>query len=217
MKSSKIVKKIPFKSIALAFFGLLFLRGIFFSAFAQTAPNVNTYLRITTWVFSFQKDTGSTMGSYFSGAPCNWWTTTFTWNTWAGIDFGSTGISLASQSMYSSGNDRFTVSDMYWQSFTIQVLSTALTGYFAGSATPVIPATNITYTGSNWCGTGWVLTNSWAFNNNQSSALNANYTMAARVNNSWLSLWSQFVRLRVDIPAAQNGWGYTGMLIFTQT
>ncbi|MEI7563564.1 MAG: hypothetical protein WCJ39_08265 [bacterium] len=62
--------------------------------------------------------------------------------------------------MYSSGNHRFTVSDMFGQSFKIVVSSSALTGYYGFSGTAVIPPVNITYTGSNWCGTGFALTNS---------------------------------------------------------
>lgn len=216
MKPSTIAKKFTIKSASLIFFGLLFMRGIFYSAVAQSLSPVNTTLRITTWVFSFGKDTGGSMGYYFSGDPCNYWATMFTWNTWAGIDFWTTGIALVTQWMFSSGNHRFTASDMLWQSFRITIQSTALTGWLFGLSTAVIPPANVTYTGTNWCGTGYVLTKTWAIGTNPSAALSSPYDMAARENNSWLSLWSQNITMKVSIPAAQWWWRYTWVLLFTQ-
>jgi len=123
------------------------------------------------------------------------------------IDIWSYAASLDEISASSAGEHRFTVSDMLWSAFTITIQSSALTA----SGVTDIPATAISYTGTDRLGTGKALTATWAPN----TSLNNPVTFVARNNSSWLSKYSQEITLKVQIPAAQAPASYTGQLIFT--
>ena len=82
-----------------------------------TNVNTNTTLGITSGVFSFYKDTSTTMDSYFSHSG----------NQSASIDIGTYAASLNAQNVQSSGDHRFTVSDLAGKSFTVTISSSDLT------------------------------------------------------------------------------------------
>ena len=176
----------------LAIFSLLY----FWLSFAANS-STNTTLGITVGTFSFSKDTWTSMNSYFSHAA----------NVWSNIDIGSYAASLEEISAASAGDHRFTVSDMLWSAFTITLQSSALTA----SGVTDIPATAVSYTGTDRLGTGKALTATWAPN----TSLNTPVTFVARNDSSWLSKFSQEITLKVQIPAAQAPASYTGQLIFT--
>lgn len=123
------------------------------------------------------------------------------------IDIWSYAASLEEISASSASDHRFTVSDMLWSAFTITLQSSSLTA----SGVTDIPATAITYTGTDRLGTGKALTATWAPN----TSLNTPVTFVSRNNSSWLSKYSQEITLKVQIPAAQAPASYTGQLIFT--
>jgi hypothetical protein len=137
------------------------------------------------------------MDSYFSHAA----------NQSANIDIWNYSASLSEIAAASSGDHRFTVSDMLWSSFTITLQSSALT---ASGVTDIL-ASAVTYTGTNWLGTGKALTATWTPN----TSLATPVTFVARSNGSWLSKYSQEITLKVQIPAAQAPASYTWQLTFT--
>lgn len=161
----------------------------------------NTYtpttLGIHTGTFLFFKDTGTDMNSYFSHSP----------NADTEIDMGNYDASLSIINAASSGDHRFTVSDMIGNSFTVTVQTSDLTA----SGGLFIPAANIGYTGTVRTGTGKTLTAAPTGTADISSAV----TFVARANNSGLSKYSQEITLLVNIPAAQAPENYTGTLTFT--
>lgn len=180
--------------------GMLFL-GISFAANSTT----NTTLGVTAWSFAFSKDVGASMSGYFTSAG---YATRITGNTSASIDIGSYSASLAEIAAASSGDHRFTVSDMLGASFTVTIQSSALTA----SGVISIGSGAVTYSGSSaWVGTGKALTATGANN----TSLATPVTFVSRTNNSWLSLFSQDITLKVQIPAAQAPASYTGQLTFT--
>jgi hypothetical protein len=79
--------------------------------------NTNTTLGITSGLLSFYKDTGTTMDTYFSHSP----------NTATTIDIGTYPASISAISAASSGDHRFTVSDLAGKSFTVTLQSSDLT------------------------------------------------------------------------------------------
>ncbi len=172
-------------------FGILY----FWNSFASTSTD--TTLWIVAGAFNFFKDTGTTMDSYFSHGA----------NTGASIDIWSYAASLSAISAASSSNHRFTVSDMLGSSFVITLQSSALTA----SGVTSIPASAVSYTGTDWLWTGMALTATGT----QNTPLNTPVTFVARANASWLSLYSQEITLKVQVPAAQAPASYTGQLTFT--
>lgn len=108
-----------------------------------TAATTPTTLGITPGVFSFYKDLTTDMSAYITTAP----------NTDATIDIGNYDSSLAPIAATSSGDHRFTVSDLKGDAFTITISSSKLS-YGALD----IPAKNIGYVGTAWLGTGKALT-----------------------------------------------------------
>lgn len=160
--------------------------------------NTNTTLGIRTGVFSFYKDTGATMDSYFSHSA----------NANADIDIGTYDASLAAISAASSGDHRFTVSDLYGKSFTVTLQSSALTA----SGGLSIAANLIGYTGTSRLGTGKALT---AEPTSAADIGTSPVTFVARTNASGISKYSQEITLKVAIPAAQAPESYTGLLTFT--
>ncbi len=163
---------------------------------ANTATN--TTLGITQGVFSFYKDTGATMDSYFSHSA----------NAAATIDIGTYNASLSAINAASAGDHRFTISDLKGDPFTVTLQSSALTA--SGSLS--IAADLVSYTGSTWLGTGKALTSA------PTSAADigtAPVTFVARADNSGISKYSQEITLKVAVPAAQAPASYTGLLTFT--
>jgi len=110
--------------------------------------NTNTTLGIRTGVLNFYKDTGTQMDSYFSHSP----------NTATTIDIGTYDASLDAISAASSGDHRFTVSDLRGKSFTITLQSSSLNGTDEDSQAVSIAANTVSYTGTTWLGTGKALT-----------------------------------------------------------
>jgi len=96
---------------------------------------------------------------------------------------------------------------MLGSSFVITLQSSALTA----SGVTSIPASAVTYTGTDWLGTGMALTATGS----QNTPLNTPVTFVARANASGLSLYSQEITLKVQVPAAQAPASYTGQLTFT--
>lgn len=165
---------------------------------AQT--NTNTNMKIKTGVLSFYKDTGTEMNAYFAGGP----------NTATEISLGEHDASLDAFDAYSSGDHRFTVSDLRGKSFTVTVVSSDLTGIDEDTNAVNIAATNVSYTGTTWAGTGKALTAEPTWANLWSSQ-----TFVARANSSGVSKFSQEITLKVAVPAAQTPAYYTGLLTFT--
>ncbi|MCX6824164.1 MAG: hypothetical protein NT085_03480 [candidate division SR1 bacterium] len=176
---------------------VLTLGLLYFGTSFAINSSTNTTLGITVGTFSFFKDTGSAMDSYFlhPGNQSN------------NIDIGSYAASLEEISASSASDHRFTVSDMLGSAFTITLQSSSLTA----SGVTDIPATAITYTGTDRLGTGKALTATGAPN----TSLNTPVTFVSRNNSSGLSKYSQEITLKVQIPAAQAPASYTGQLIFT--
>lgn len=165
-------------------------------SFAQTTTN--TTLGITAGVLSFYKDTGATMDSYFSHSA----------NAATAIDIGTYSASISAQNAQSSGDHRFTVSDLLGSSFTVTLQSSALTA----SGGLSIAADLVSYTGTTRLGTGKALT---ASPTSAADIGTAPVTFVARADNSGVSQFSQEVTLKVTIPAAQGPGAYTGLLTFT--
>ncbi|MBU1758275.1 hypothetical protein KKG31_03840 [Patescibacteria group bacterium] len=160
--------------------------------------NTNTKLGIRTGVLTFYKDTGTDMNTYFSHSP----------NTSTEIDLGNYDPSLSAINAASSGNHRFTVSDLYGKSFTVTVQSSVL----SASGVTSIPAANVGYTGTVRTGAGKALT---AQPTGAVDIGTAPVTFVARTNASGISKYAQEITLKVTIPAAQAPENYTGMLTFT--
>ena len=162
----------------------------------------NTVLGVTVGTFTFSKDIGTSMSPYF--VPLNG---NVTGNTSATIDIWSYGASLAAISATSEPDHRFTVSDMIGNTFSVTLASTAL----IASGGLSISGSAITYTGTVRVGTWSPLTATWSFNTSLASPV----TFVSRTNNSWLSVFSQEITLKVLIPSAQAPATYTGQLTFT--
>jgi hypothetical protein len=138
------------------------------------------------------------MDFYFSHSP----------NSTTTIDIGTYDASLTPIAAASSGDHRFTVSDMAGKSFTVTVQSSALTA----SGVTAIPANTVGYTGTTRYGTGKALTSAPTGGADIGSSP---VTFVARANNSGISKFSQEIALTVAIPAAQAPESYTGTLTFT--
>ncbi len=151
------------------------------------ATTTNTTLGITVGQFNFYKD--------LTGGNSN-----------PTIDIGTYSANINAFDAYSSGNHRFTVSDMLGSGFTITLASSALT-----APNGTIAASNVSYTGTARTGTGKALTATGTFETSLASPV----TFVARANNSGLSIYSQDITLKVIVPAAQAPGSYTGLLTFT--
>ena len=193
MVSRNISKTITlWMMIFVTVFGITYFADVF-----ATGSNIGTSLGISVGTFSFYKDTTTAMDSYFWHSP----------NGSSGIDIWNYAASLNPIPATSSGDHRFTVSDILGTAFTVTLQSSDLTA----SWVTAIPASAITYTWTDWLGTWEVLTATWTQNTSLDSAI----TFVARNNILWLSQYSQEITLRVTIPAAQAPASYTGQLIFT--
>lgn len=194
----RILRIKTMKTLHIALLGIVSVFCVFYVWLSFAAnSSTNTTLGITVWTFGFFKDTWASMDSYFSHAA----------NQQENIDIGSYAASLDEIAAASSGDHRFTVSDMLWSAFTVTLQSSALTASWVTD----IPATAITYTGTDRLGTGKALTATWAPN----TPLNTPVTFVARNDDTGLSKFSQEITLKVQIPAAQAPASYTGQLIFT--
>lgn len=191
----KSTAKLPIVVLVIALCGIFLATFLDKSSAATTTTN--TTLWITAGVFSFTKDTTSTMDSYFSHWP----------NATTAISIWSYVSSISAISANSSGDHRFTVSDMVWNTFAITIQSSALT---TGALS--IPAANIWYTGTTRLGTGKVLV---AAPTSAVDIWTAPVTFVSRTNNSGLSSFSQEITLKVAVPAAQAPGAYTGVITFT--
>lgn len=189
----QIIKYTSATYVSIFWVVILLYLGISFT----TNSSTNTTLGITVGTFWFFKDTGASMNSYFSHSA----------NSSQSIDIGSYGASLSEILATSDADHRFTISDMLWEAFTITLQSSPLTAEWVTS----IPASAISYTGTDRLGTGKELTATGT----QDTALDVPVTFVARNNGSWLSKFSQEITLKVAIPAAQAPASYTGQLIFT--
>ena len=98
-------------------------------------------------MLSFYKDTGTSTTDF--GHAANLATT---------IDIGTYDASLAAIAAQSSGDHRFTVSDLRGKYFTITLQSSDLTALDESGATVTIPKAGIGYTGTAWFGLGKALT-----------------------------------------------------------
>ena len=160
--------------------------------------STNTTLGILPWSLTFTKDTTTNMDIYFSHSP----------EASSNMDIWQHWSSLETIIASSTGNHRFTVSDMLWNSFVVTIQSTSLNSTWWDN----IPANNIWYTWTNRLGTGKVLTAS------PISAVDiwtAPVTFVARENDFWLSVFSQEIILKVNIPPAQKPGSYTWSITFT--
>lgn len=191
---SKFIKKLPILT-AIVLWWILMVSLIQESLAATTTTN--TTLWITAGTFSFTKDTTAAMDSYFSHWP----------NSNAAISIWSYISSISAISANSSGDHRFTVSDMVWNSFSITMQSSALTTWGLS-----IAAANIWYTWTTRFGTGKALI---AAPTTAVDIWTAPVTFVSRTNNSGLSLFSQEITLKVAVPAAQAPGAYTGVITFT--
>ena len=164
--------------------------------------NTNTTLGIRTGVLSFYKDTTAAMNSYFS----------HTGNISTAIDIGTYDASVSTQNAQSSGDHRFTISDLLGKSFVVQLLSSDLTALDASGGTLTIPKAGIGYTGTTRFGTGKALT---AAPTSAADIGTTAVTFVSRANHSGVSVFSQEITLKVAVPAAQGPGSYTGLLTFT--
>lgn len=158
--------------------------------------NTNTTLGIRTGNLTFVKDTGASMDSYFGHAA----------NQNAAIDIGSYDSSLSAIAAASSGDHRFTVTDLAGKTFAVTVVSSDLT-----AADGTIDKALISYTSTNRLGTGKALTAT----GNGGQNLGSSVTFVGRANNSGVSKYSQEITIHVAVPAAQAPGDYTGVLTFT--
>lgn len=161
------------------------------------AMDVNTTLGIVPGSLLFEKDTSGVMDSYFAHSP----------STLPAIDIGSYSVNLQANTVSSSPNHRFMISDMAWSAFMVTLQSSALTTVWWS-----IDASKIGYTGTNRLGTGKTLT---VAPTSASDIGTAPVTFVARNDDAWLSLYAQEITLKVNIPAAQKPGTYTGIIIFT--
>lgn len=194
------MRTIIFRKVWVSALAVMLWAGLIMSSMNRSSAatsTTNTTLGITPGTFSFIKDVGATMDSYFSHGP----------NAWTSIDIGTYAASVTTTSASSEGNHRFTVSDLLGNAFSVTLQSSALTIAWAS-----IPASAIGYTGTAWLGTGQVLTAA------PTSAVDIGtnpVTFVARNNADGLSLFSQEITIKVAIPAAQKPGSYTGLLTFT--
>jgi hypothetical protein len=170
-------------------------------SFAASTPT-NTTLGIRTGVLNFYKDTGTSTANFGHVA-----------NVSTAIDIGTYDASVSAQNVQSSGDHRFTISDLLGKSFTVTLQSSDLTALDASGATMTIPKAGIGYTGTNRFGTGKALTATG--NGGAADIGTAPVTFVARTNHSGVSVFSQEITLKVAIPAAQGPGSYTGLLTFT--
>lgn len=160
--------------------------------------STNTTLGILPWSLNFTKDITTNMDSYFWHSP----------DASNNMDIWQHWSSMIAVNASSTGNHRFTISDMLWNAFVVTMQSSALNSTWWDS----ISSNNIWYTGTTRLGTWKLLTAA------PISALDiwtAPVTFVARENSFWLSVFSQEILLKVNIPAAQKPWSYTWMIIFT--
>ncbi len=166
---------------------------------ATTATN--TTLGITPGNLTFYKDIGTDMDSYFSHSG----------NTNADIDIGTYGASLSPIAAQSSGDHRFTVSDLKGNAFVVTIQSSDLTAVDQSGAQLVIAKNLIGFTGTSRLGTGKAVTSNMDEANIGTSPL----TFVQRADNSGTSKYSKEITLKVAVPAAQAPGSYTGLLTFT--
>ena len=191
---SKLIKNIPIlTAIVLSW---ILMTSLIQESFAATTTT-NTTLWITAGTFSFTKDTTASMDSYF----WHWPNVNDSINIWSYIS------SILDISANSSGDHRFTLSDMIGSSFTVTMQSSSLT-----TAWESIPANKIWYTWTTRFGTWKTLT---AAPTSAVDIWTAPITFVSRANNSGLSLFSQEITLKVAVPAAQAPGSYTGVITFT--
>jgi hypothetical protein len=160
--------------------------------------STNTTLWILPWSLTFIKDTTTNMDSYFSHSPDS----SSSMNIW---QYGSKIWSIIAASTW---NHRFTISDMLGGSFVITIQSTALNSTWWNT----ISANNIWYTGTTRLWTWKTLTAAPIYS---TDIWTAPVTFVSRENNSGLSLFSQEIILKVNIPPAQKPWSYTWSITFT--
>lgn len=160
--------------------------------------STNTTLGILPWSLSFSKDISSSMDTYFGHSP----------DTSSSMDIWQHSSSIQNIVAASTGNHRFTLSDMIWATFVVTMQSSALNSSWWNS----IPSANIWYTWSAWLGTGKELTAAPIF---ATDIWTSPVTFVARENGLWLSLFSQEIILRVNIPAAQSPGSYSWVITFT--
>jgi hypothetical protein len=148
------------RSIGLLFSGFVAVLTLLYlgQSFAAPLINVNTSLIITTGLFTFSKDMTSSMSGYFVAGG---YAGHITGNNASGINLGVFAVQLYEQAAYSSGDHRFTLTDIYGAPFIITLLATNMTGILSGVAV-YIPGSAISYTGTAWVGTGSPLTNTGA-------------------------------------------------------
>ncbi|MCX6824838.1 MAG: hypothetical protein NTY80_01320 [candidate division SR1 bacterium] len=192
----------PIKVIGFFVMSIFSLSMLLYLGTSLADTITNTVLGVTVGTFTFSKDVGTSMSLYF--IPLNGHVTG---NVSATVDIGNYGASLAEIAATSSGDHRFTVSDMLGNSFNVTLSSTALTA----SGGLSISGSAITYTGTVRVGTGSPLTATGSFN----TSLATPVTFVARANTSGLSVFSQEITLKVQIPAAQAPASYSGQLTFT--
>lgn len=192
---SKFTKKVSMFVLIVSL--LVTITSIFIDESSAATTTTNTTLWITAGSFSFTKDTTASMDSYFSHSA----------NAATAISIWSYESSISAISAISSGNHRFTASDMLGSSFTVTMQSSALT--IAGDS---IPAANIWYTWTTRFGTWKTLT---AAPTSAVDIWTSPVTFVSRANNSGLSLFSQEITLKVAVPAAQAPGSYTGVITFT--
>lgn len=167
---------------------------------ANTATN--TTLGITKGVLSFYKDTGTDMGTYFG----------HTANQSSAIDIGTYVASLSPIAAQSSGDHRFTISDLKGDAFVVTLQSSDLTATSASGDTYTIAKSLIGYTGTARFGTGKALI---AAPTEAADIGTSTVTFVSRTNNDGVSKYSQEITLKVAVPAAQAPGSYTGLLTFT--
>jgi len=167
---------------------------------ANTATN--TTLGITKGVLSFYKDTGTDMQTYFG----------HTANQSEAIDIGTYVASLSSIDAQSSGDHRFTVSDLKGDAFVVTLQSSDLTATSASGDTYTIAKSLIGYTGTTRFGTGKIIDQAPVSAADIGSSA---VTFVGRSNNNGVSKYSQEITLKVAVPAAQAPGAYTGLLTFT--
>jgi len=180
LKSLKLITVLSLAVLALC---------VIIDHWSAASTNTPTTFGITTGVFTFSKNTTSGNAS-------------------STIDLGTATAALYAQTVYSSGDHQFDVSDMVGDPFTVTLQSSDLTA----SGNLLIPAASIGYTGTTWAGTGKVLTSAPT---TASDIGTSPVTFVARTNNSGLSYRWQQITLILTVPAAQSPGSYTGTLTFT--
>lgn len=160
--------------------------------------STNTTLGILPWSLSFNKDITTNMDTYFWHSP----------DASNSMDIWQHSSSIQTIIATSTGNHRFTISDMVWATFVVTMQSSALNSSWWN----FIPAANIWYTWTTRLGTGKELTAAPIF---ATDIWTAPVTFVSRENGLGLSLFSQEIILKVNIPAAQAPGAYSGVITFT--